>query len=197
MSKQSLSDYISNSVTMSQPDLETVLSLFKVQQTLKDEVLLAEGETSRRMYFVISGCLRIYFLQADGAEATRYLAFENNFATGLTAFISQQPSQENIQALEKTEVLYITRENFYMLLDKIPGWEKFFRSYLENAYVTNTKRLMSFITMDATTRYQSLIAESPLIVHRLSNKMIANYLGISQEALSRLKNRLLNSKSSF
>ncbi|RAJ35602.1 Crp/Fnr family transcriptional regulator [Pedobacter cryoconitis] len=194
MYKQALSDCILKRITISQPNLDTVLSYFKEQQVDKEEVLLAEGESSKRMYFVKSGCLRIYFLQADGAEATRYLAFENNFATGLTGFISQQPSQENIQALEKTEVLYIAREDFYTLLDQVPEWGKFYRSYLEAAYVTNTKRLMSFITMDATTRYQSLIAEYPTILQRLSNRMVANYLGISQEALSRLKHKLLNSK---
>lgn len=194
MYKQALSDCILKRITISQPNLDTVLSYFKEQQVDKEEVLLAEGESSKRMYFVKSGCLRIYFLQADGAEATRYLAFENNFATGLTGFISQQPSQENIQALEKTEVLYIVREDFYTLLDEIPEWGKFYRSYLEAAYVTNTKRLMSFITMDATTRYKSLIAEYPTILQRLSNRMVANYLGISQEALSRLKHKLLNSK---
>lgn len=194
MYKQALSDCILKRITISQPNLNTVLSYFKEQEVRKDEILLAEGEASKRMYFVKNGCLRIYFLQADGAEATRYLAFENNFATGLTGFISQQPSQENIQALEKTEVLYIAREDFYTLLDQIPEWEKFYRSYLEGAYVTNTKRLMSFITMDATKRYQSLIAEHPTILQRLSNRMVANYLGISQEALSRLKHKLLNSK---
>lgn len=194
MYKQALSDCILKRITISQPNLDTVLSYFKEQEVRKDEILLAEGETSKRMYFVKSGCMRIYFLQADGAEATRYLAFENNFATGLTGFISQQPSQENIQALEKTELLYITRTDFHTLLDQIPEWEKFYRSYLEAAYVTNTKRLMSFITMDATARYQSLITEHPTIPQRLSNRMVANYLGISQEALSRLKHKLLNSK---
>ncbi|MBB5638719.1 CRP-like cAMP-binding protein [Pedobacter cryoconitis] len=194
MCKQALSNCILNRITISQTNLDTVLSCFKELQVCKEEILLAEGETSKRMYFVKKGCLRIYFLQADGAEATRYLAFENNFATGLTGFISQQPSQENIQALEKTEVLYISREDFYTLLDQIPEWEKFYRSYLEAAYVTNTKRLMSFITMDATERYQSLLTEHPTIMQRLSNRLVANYLGISQEALSRLKHRLLNNK---
>ncbi|WP_246001433.1 Crp/Fnr family transcriptional regulator [Mucilaginibacter gracilis] len=170
--------------------MKTVLACFRPLRALKDEILLGEGDASKRMYFVISGCLRIYFLQADGSEATRYIAFENNFATGLMAFISQQPSLEYIQALENSELLYISHDHFYRLLDTIPGWEKFFRSYLEHAYVTNTNRLMSFITMDATERYQLLMKEHPHITQRLSNKMVANYLGISQEALSRLKGRI-------
>jgi FixJ family two-component response regulator len=75
-------------------------------------------------------------------------------------------------------------------LEIIPEWEKFYRSYLENAYVTNTNRLMSFITMDATERYRQLLSQSPIIVKRLPNKMVASYLNISQETLSRLKSKV-------
>jgi CRP-like cAMP-binding protein len=185
-----LSKYILARVPACQADIQTILSRFKPMKVLKNEILLGESDTSKRMHFVIHGCLRIYYLQADGSEATRYLAFENNFATGLMAFISQKPSEEYIQALENTELLYITRNDFYDLVDLLPAWEKFFRNYLEHAYVNNTRKLMSFITMDATQRFQYLMAENPQVVQRLSNKIVANYLGISQEALSRIKGKL-------
>lgn len=185
-----LTAYILARADISDSDMKFVLSHFKPLTVQKDETLLREGEQAKRMYFIVSGCLRIYFLQADGSEATRYLAFENNFASALIAFISRELSQEYIQALETSDLLYITYTDFYSLLEKVPGWEKFFRTYLENAYITNTRRLMSFITMDATERYRLLMAEKPQVTQRLSNKMVANYLGISQEALSRLKTKL-------
>ncbi|MCW3465773.1 Crp/Fnr family transcriptional regulator [Chitinophaga nivalis] len=182
--------YILGKVVISEEGMEKVLACFKTVTAQKDEILLGEGGQSRNMYFVINGCLRIYFLQADGSEATRYLAFEGNFASALMAFITEQPSLEYLQALEKSTLLTISREDFYRLVEEVPGWDLFYRNYLERAYVMNTNRLMSFITMDATERYQRLLMESPKIVQRLSNKMVANYLGISQEALSRLKSRL-------
>ncbi|HVI47057.1 MAG TPA: Crp/Fnr family transcriptional regulator [Chitinophaga sp.] len=169
---------------------ELMLSRFRVMHADKDEILVREGMASNRMFFVKKGCLRIYFLQADGTEATRYIAFENNFATALMAFITQEPSLEYVQALESSELLYISRGEFYDMMNKVPGWEHFYRKYLESAYVNNTNRLMSFITMDATARYKLLLEENPAIVQRLSNKMVANYLGITQEALSRLKSKL-------
>jgi len=188
--QEQLSQYILDRVALSDEQLTTILSYFHELTPKKNEILLGEGEASRKMFFVIKGCLRIYFMQENGLEATRYLAFENNFATALTAFITQEPSLEYIQALENTTLLYITRNDFYYLLELIPGWEKFYRSYLEKAYVINTNRLMSFITMDAITRYRLLLQENPATVQRLSNKLVASYLNISQEALSRLKSKI-------
>jgi CRP-like cAMP-binding protein len=186
----SLKKYILDRAAISPDDLELIYSRFRSLHAGKDEILLHEGNASTKMFFVKTGCLRIYFLQADGSEATRYLAFEGNFATALVGFITQQPSMEYIQALESTELLYITREDFYELTGRIPGWESFFRKYLENAYVNNTNQLMSFLTLDATARYKLLMSENPAIIQRLSNKMVANFLGITQEALSRLKSKL-------
>ena len=83
-----------------------------------------------------------------------------------------------------------THKDFYHLLEIIPSWEKFYRHYLEYAYVNNTNRLMSFLTQDATERYRQLLEINPKIVQRLPNKIVATYLNMSQETLSRLKSKL-------
>lgn len=134
--------------------------------------------------------MRIFLFNEDKLDATRYFAFENQFATALVSFITGEPSEEFIEAAEHSELLYITYTNFYFLLEKIPQWEKFYRHYLEKAYVNNTKRLMSFLTLDATEKYRELLNENPIIVRRLPNKMVASYLNIFQETLSRLKSKL-------
>ncbi|WP_341843265.1 hypothetical protein [Chitinophaga caseinilytica] len=131
-----------------------------------------------------------FFITEDGQDATRYFAFEGQFATALVSFITGERSEEFIQAVEETEVFSIAHDDFYRLLELIPQWEKFYRIYLEIAYVTNTKRLMSFLTLDAKEKYRRLMEDSPHIVQRLSNKMVASYLNISQETLSRLKSKL-------
>jgi len=187
---EQLAKYILSKVAVNDRQLETILSYFKVLISQKNEILLTEGDTCKRMHFVGKGCLRVYFIQEDGLEATRHLAFENSWATALMSFIKQSPSKEYIQAVEQTELLYISHNDFYYLLDTIPGWEKFYRSYLESAYINNTDRLMSFITMDAAERYKLLLQENPIIVQRLPNKMVASYLNISQETLSRLKSKI-------
>lgn len=185
-----LARYIQNQIDIGADDLQTILCYFKPLKLAKNELLLRQGEPSQRTFFVGKGCLRVYFNNAEGQEATRYLAFENQFATALVSFISEEPSAEYIQAVEKTEVLCITHKDFYHLMTVVPGWDRFYRNYLEHAYVINTRRLMSFITLDARERYRQLLEQSPKVVQRLPNKLIASYLNISQETLSRLKTKI-------
>jgi len=185
-----LYSYIKNKISVTEDEMATILSYFKPLRTRKNDILLSNGENSQRTFFVIKGCLRIFFINDDGQDSTRYFAFENQFATALVSFITTGPSDEFIQAVEDSEVYYITHKNFHHLLDIIPQWEKFYHQYLEIAYVTNTKRLMSFLIQDALEKYRQLLAENPMIVRRLSNKMVASYLNISQETLSRLKSKL-------
>lgn len=189
MIQEQLATYILQRISVTDAQLQLILSHFRLLRPAKQQVLLGEGEVSRSFFFVGKGCLRIYFLEEDGQEATRYLAFENNFASALVSLISQEPSREFIEAVEPSEVLAISRNDFYYLLDQVPAWEKFYRHYLEHAYVNNTRRLMSFITMDAAQRYRLLLEESPEVVQRLPNKLVATYLNISQETLSRLKSK--------
>lgn len=187
--QQQLINYIKGIISVSDDELDIILAYFKSLEVEKNELLVVQGQTSQRTFFVGNGCLRIFFITEDGQEATRYLAFENNFATALCSFISKEPSLELIQALEPTSLLYISHKDFYHLLEIIPSWEKFYRHYLENAYVNNTNRLMSFLTLDATERYKQLLHSNPKVVQRLPNKIVATYLNISQETLSRLKSK--------
>ena len=187
--QEELVNYIKGIIKVTDDELEKIISYFEPLEVEKNELLVIRGQTSQRTFFVGKGCLRIFFITEDGQEATRYIAFENNFATALCSFISNEPSLEFIQALEPTTLLCISHKDFYHLLEIIPSWEKFYRHYLENAYVNNTNRLMSFLTLDATERYKLLLDTHPKIVQRLPNKVVATYLNISQETLSRLKSK--------
>jgi CRP-like cAMP-binding protein len=187
---EQLSAHIRGKVNISEEELRLILSYYKPLKLKRNEVLLSEGDLSRRMFFVVKGCLRVYFIKEDGTEVTRRIVFENAFTTTLVGFITGQPSREFTQAVEATSLLYIERENFYSLLETIPVWEKYYRQYLEYAYVNNTNRLMSFITLDATEKYRQLLEENPEIVRRLPNRIVASYLNISPETLSRLKSKV-------
>lgn len=186
---EQLSDYINKRITVTAEELQYILSFFKPAKLDKNELAVRQGQVNKRSFFVNKGCLRIYFINEAGQDATRYIAFENNFATALVSFITGSASPEFIQAVEDTELLHISYDNFYHLLEKIPAWEQFYRIYLEKAYVNNTNRLMSFVTMDATARYQQLLTDNPDVIQRLPNKIVASYLNMSQETLSRLKSR--------
>lgn len=187
---EQLGHYIKNRIEVSEEHLSTILSYFKPLKQGKNELLLSAGQTSQHTYFVGKGCLRIFFINEEGKDVTRYIAFENMMATALASFITKQPSFENIQVIEKSELLYISHDDFTSLMEIIPEWKAFYCSYLEKAYVNSNNRLMSFTTMDAKERYLLLLKINPAIVKRLPNKIVASYINISQETLSRLKSKV-------
>jgi CRP-like cAMP-binding protein len=189
MTKQALAEHIRSVIFLTDEQMELVLSYFKPSKHLKNELLLSEGMVSPYMNFVVKGCLRIFFIKEDGQEATRHLAFEQQFATGLTSFITGLPSFEYMQVMEDSELLRITRKDFYYLLNVIPSWEKFYRNYLGNAYIDNIQIFQREVTKDAELRYKELLDRDPKVVMRLSNKIVASYLNMSPETLSRVKSR--------
>lgn len=188
--KEQLRQYIARTVNISDAEMKEVLSYFHPLPVKKHEFVIAEGQLSHRIHFINSGCLRFFFTNEEGQEATRYIAFENNFATALCSFISGEPSAENLQALEDAELLYIAQADFNRLIATMPVWERFYCHYLEKAYVNNTNKLMSLLMLDATERYRQLLRQNPRIVQRLPNKIVASYLNITQETLSRIKSRI-------
>lgn len=187
---EQLRNYIKGRIEVSDESLNTILSYFKPLKQGKNELLVSAGQTSQHTYFVGKGCLRIYYINEEGKDVTRYIAFENQIATALVSFITKAPSAEYIQVIEKSELLYISHEDFNHLLQIVPEWLQFYCRYLERAYVNNTNRLMSFTTMDARERYQLLLKINPTIVKRLPNKIVASYINVSQETLSRLKSKV-------
>ncbi|OOQ61724.1 Crp/Fnr family transcriptional regulator [Mucilaginibacter pedocola] len=187
--KQQLAEYIQNVIQLTDEQLDLVLSYFKPVRHARNELLLNIGQVNRYMNFIEEGCVRFYFVRDDGQDTTRHIAFENQFATGLASFISQRPSMEALQAMEDTSLLRISRDDFYHLLDVIPTWEKFFRSYLEYAYMNNLSIYQREIMKDAADRYRELLSNNPEVVKRLPNKIVASYLNMSPETLSRLKSK--------
>lgn len=103
-----LKNKIRESIAVSDEDVETILDKFKLLYAKKNEILITGGQQSnQKMFFVINGCLRIFYINEDGIDSTRLLVFEKEFATSLISFITDEPSFEFIQALEQTNLYYI------------------------------------------------------------------------------------------
>ncbi|SDM19038.1 cAMP-binding domain of CRP or a regulatory subunit of cAMP-dependent protein kinases [Catalinimonas alkaloidigena] len=169
---------------------ETIRAYFEPKKVRRNEVLLSAGDVCRHHYFVTKGCIRIYTLTPEGQELTRYFTFEGKFGTALTSLIEQQPSFEFLQAIEKSEVLVIGRDDFFQLVDTVPQFNLIYRDMLEMAYITSQKRIYGLQGESALERLRWLMRYQPKIVSRLSNKVIASYLGVTPYTLSRLKTEL-------
>jgi len=182
-----LKRYITLNSSINAEKLDEVVSRFKAVKAKRGEVLLSQGEVCNRLYFVNKGCIRVFYLTEKGLERTRLFAFEGMLGTSLASFISQKPSFEYLDILEDADLLYITHTDFFALADTLPEWKDFYIRLLEFGYVFNNHAIESLVTLSAKQRYELLLAQSPRIVQRLPNKIVATYLDISPEALSRLK----------
>jgi CRP-like cAMP-binding protein len=184
-----LKNYLSKHIEAKDEQLAGFLSKFSSKTTRRNEILLEAGSICRYMYFVNKGCLRVYLTDEEGRESTRFLIPEGRFGTAFPSFILQEPSKAAIQSIEPSEVLFLTYKSFRELPDVLPEWEKLYRLNLESDYIASIKRIESLITMGAKERYAMLMENNPALVQRLPSKIIADYLGISQETLSRLKSK--------
>jgi CRP-like cAMP-binding protein len=187
--KNNLRQLISMFAAFEENALDEVLNCFESRSVSKNEILLNAGDICKEFYFINAGCLRTYFIIKKGDEKTRYLMMEPSIGTALASFISQRPSFEFVDALEKTEILFIRHDNFYRLVKDVPQWRDFYLKIMEMAYSFQGRKIESLVTLSAKERYEQLIRENPKIVQRTSNKVLASYLDVKQETLSRLKSK--------
>lgn len=175
--------------SFSNNELDEITGCFRPRSVKRNTILLSEGAVCREFYVVCKGCIRLYYLAQNGEEKTRYIMPDNYIGTALTSFISQKPSFEVIDAPEDTELLYISHTDFYRLNNDMANWKVFYQKILEMAYTYQTRRIESMVTLSAAQRYQQLLQEDPALVQRLSNKVLASFLDIRQETLSRIKSK--------
>jgi CRP-like cAMP-binding protein len=186
---EQLKRYIRLNLPIPKETLDEIVTHFKPITVKKNTILLALGETCNKLYFINKGCLRTYYLTEQGHEKTRLIAFEGMVVSALSSFISQTSSFEFVETLEDSEVLYISRNDFYQQMKEHPEWEKFYLKLLEFAYIYQNKKIEQLVTLSAGERYALLMKEHPQYIQRLSNKILASYLDITQETLSRLKSK--------
>jgi len=161
-------------------ELDKIYSCFKFISIKRNTILLSAGEVCKEFYYIQKGCLRTYFITRQGHEKTRFITLDCSIGTALTSFISQKPSFEFIDVLEDTELLVIR---------ELTHWKDFYQRILEMAYSFQNKSFENLVTLTAKQRFEQVMNTNPILIQRLSNKVMASYLDITQETLSRLKSK--------
>lgn len=185
-----LEKFIRSKGDISSQEMETVKSFFTKLTTERNEILIQYDQVCRYYYFINKGCIRLFTTTKDGSDTSRYFAFEGSFATALPSFIDQKPAHEYLQTIEKSELLCISRRDFYHLVETIPQFAKVYTEILELGFIVAQKRIYGFQGFDALEKVKWLIEHQPQLLLRVSNKMAASYLGISPSTLSRIKSKL-------
>ncbi len=187
---QYLETHISKRLSGDNQSIEQVLLHFKHHDIERNEFLLRQGENCKNVYFIVKGCLQIFVYDSDSNEVTRDIIIEDNWCSDLISFGSGQPALENIRAVEKTTVLAINQESFRTLVQTVPQFDLVYKQILEASYANSVYRINSFAALSAIERIQWLMNYRQGLMSRLSSKLIASYLGISQETFSRLKSKI-------
>jgi CRP-like cAMP-binding protein len=151
-------------------------------------ILLNEGETSNKAYFIEKGCLRLWF-NNNGNDVTFQFFFENEAVSSIESFSKKQPSLFSIEAIESSIVNYITKNDFDRIISENPMIKDFlFEVTLERQF-NYMKHFLSLIKDKPRDRYLNLIKEKPQIIQRIPQHYIASYLGITSVSLSRIRNK--------
>ncbi|MDN4165111.1 Crp/Fnr family transcriptional regulator [Cytophagales bacterium LB-30] len=185
-----LEKHITERIGKRPENLDKVLSQFESLNTKRGIHLLTQGDVCKYVYFIVKGCLQVYVLDKNGNESTRSFYFENAWVTDIFGFKNQVPSSEFVKCIEPCELLRIHFEPFQALCREVPQFDALYKEILEASYNNTVYRVNTLTSLDAFERVKWLMETKPLIMTRLSSKLIASYLGISPETLTRLKSKL-------
>lgn len=167
---------------------------FQYKAVAKGVFLFKEGDAVRNAAFVKSGLFRSYIIDEQGTEHILQFALPGWWTGDLGSFISGTTTKFYVEALESSEILTITKDSWDELLDKAPFYLDYHRKLLERGLVSTQNRLLESFSTDAAKKYRQLIKSFPDILQRVPLYMIASYLGMSRETLSRVRSQILNRK---
>lgn len=185
-----LRDHIISRLGKDVANLETVLTTFKHIKTKRNEQLLQQGEVCKYVYFIAKGCLQVYVYDNESNETTRDIILEDNWCSELVSFGSGNPAVENIRCIEACELFAIDRQSFQRMMETVPQFDQVYKQILEASYANSVYRINTFVSLSALDRIKWLMEYRPMLMTRVSSKLIASYLGINKDVFSRLKAKL-------
>ena len=177
-------------IAITEDEFEFCKTIFIPKKLRKRQYLLQAGDVCRYTAFVEKGMLRTFTVDEKGNEPILQFSMEGWWVTDLYSFLTDEPSRYNIEALEDCELLLITRPSWDILLEKVPAFERYFRILIQNNLIATQRRLISSMTETAEEQYTKLIDNFPTCLQRVPQHMIASFLGITPETLSRIRSQM-------
>ncbi len=181
-------------VALTPDDLQFIRSLSTIKKIRKRQFILREGEVARHKIFVCRGLLRTFSRKDDGTEYTMRFAAENVWTTDHESYYHQIPSKFNIDAIEDTTVVLWTRENFIELVETIPTLRTYVEEVMASSINAIQGRVLGNISYTNEEKYQDFINTYPDVFNRVPLHMVASYLGVSRETLSRIRHAQLKQR---
>ncbi len=186
-----LINQIKNYISLTADQEQFLISKLVFRNCLKGQYLVQQGEVCKYEFFIVSGITRTFYLDANGHEHIIMFSIEEWWTSDMCSFTQQIPADYHIQCLENTTVIQFSPALKEELLIAIPQLERFFRKIIERALASTQKRIVHNFSMNARDRYLYFKAHYPSIEQRAPQYMVASYLGITKEFLSKIKSQLL------
>ncbi|OYQ44859.1 Crp/Fnr family transcriptional regulator [Flavobacterium aurantiibacter] len=184
-----LRKHIERITPLTDSEFDYVLAHFSPRSFKKQQYLIQEGELVQNDFFVLSGLVKSYYTNADGKEHLMQFGMEDWWITDYQAYFNQQHAQLNIDCIENTQVLCLSLHNREKLCAELHKMEHFFRKKSNAGYVALQRRILSLLNNNAQERYESLLKLYPELFQRVPKTLIASYLGVSRETLSRFSSK--------
>lgn len=181
-----LKDHINKTVSLTDEEFLIVESFFKEQHFKKREMIITENDQVDCVYFIISGLLKLFYTDAEAKEHIISFSMEDWWESDYAAFYTQTKATQSLQCLEDTFVLKLSFNDYQQLLNQVPKMTDFFLKKAIGGHISNQRRILSLMTMSAKERYEQFLKYYPTLIQRLPKTVLAAYLGVSRETLSRL-----------
>jgi CRP-like cAMP-binding protein len=187
-----LKKFITQYVNLSEGELEDITGRFKTKTLKKNSYLLKKGNVCKDIVFVNKGCLRLYYVK-DNVEISVWFAFEQSSAIEIYSFISENPSNYFLQAIEDTEVLYLSKAELNNLYQQYPKMQEMMRNFWEDVILNLINRFTALQTDSAEKRYLDLLSK-PGYLKTIPQKYLASFIGVTPTSLSRIRKQIAKSR---
>jgi CRP/FNR family transcriptional regulator len=183
---EQLRKHLEGITSINDEEFEYIKSFFSVKKVRKHQYLLHQGDEVQYEYLVVSGIYKVFYLDGQGKEYIVQFAQENWWMSDYQAFFRQQSSEVYIECLEEGEVICLSLQSREKLAAELHKMEHFFRIKLTNGYIALQQRIKLLLSSSPQQRYEEFAKSYPSLLQKIPKKLIAEYLGVSRETLSRL-----------
>jgi CRP-like cAMP-binding protein len=182
---QLLRQQIEKIIQLTDAEFSYILSHFVTKRFKKNQFIVQEGQPVQNDFFILSGCLKSYSTDANGKEHIIQFGLQDWWITDYQAYYNQTTASVNIDCIEESELLCLSYVNREKLCAEMHKMEHFFRKKTNRRNVALQQRILSLLSSNAQERYDKLLEQYPQLFQKVPKQLIASYIGVTRETLSR------------
>ena len=190
----SILNHIASYTTFNDQDKEIFISVLSVKRLKRKQLLEQPGNISKYRNYVVEGALRAFFIGNDGQEHTLSLAVDDGWIGDPASFLLQEPATLFVEAIEDSTLIQWSYESEQLLLQRIPQYALLMMQRSQHIAVMIQRRVISHLSLSAEQRYEEFLKNYPELLQRIPLYVIASYLGMTREFLSKIRNQKTGSK---